>query len=228
MTSDLTPEKALLLENQFSDENELILSCREVVSDFLFLIHTNDSPDIISYFTNHVKGKGSEEHIISCCKVLDISRLPKTAELSLVELMMTYGAKMVPNHDRDFPDVTNLTVPISIIKQVKKIPHGAEIIAANGNKTIVGYLVGAFEVPIIPEVLIDIWSAEVKFSTSSKTFKYLWATTTIDHVNFAVLERIFVTNEVSWGVSNVVQIDIFGRNPRTGYLIIESIVATPE
>lgn len=50
-----------------------------------------------------------------------------------------------------------------------------------------------------------------------------WATTSVDGVSFAVLERMFVTSEVKWGVPAVTQVDLFGRHPTRGFLLLESV-----
>ena len=50
-----------------------------------------------------------------------------------------------------------------------------------------------------------------------------WATTSVDGVSFAVLERMFITSEVKWGVPAVTQVDLFGRHPTRGFLLLESV-----
>ena len=50
-----------------------------------------------------------------------------------------------------------------------------------------------------------------------------WATTSVNGVSFAVLERMYVTYEVKWGVPTVTQVDLFGRHPGRGFLLLESV-----
>jgi hypothetical protein len=50
-----------------------------------------------------------------------------------------------------------------------------------------------------------------------------WATTSVDGVSFAVLERLFITSEAKWGVPTVTQVDLFGRHPLKGFLLLESV-----
>lgn len=70
---------------------------------------------------------------------------------------------------------------------------------------------------LIPDLIIDVWISDKK----------AWATATIDEIDFVVLERIFITSELNKeGINNIVQIDIFGRHPKTGNLVVESIVAS--
>lgn len=217
VNKDVSKEKSHSLEEQYVEEEEVLESCRDAVDKFLFLLHKNDSEDLISYSLGSLHTlEGGGSSLIDCCKVVDISSLPRTVQLSVIDLSsMNYNPKILPNHDRDFPDVKDISLPYSLKnpKDAKKVPPAKQ-------KIIFGQLVGAFEIPLISEVIIDVWRAE--------EINKIWATTTIDNVNFAVLERIFVTSEVSWGVSNIVQIDIFGRHPKNGYLIVESIVASTE
>jgi hypothetical protein len=42
-------------------------------------------------------------------------------------------------------------------------------------------------------------------------------------VSFAVLERLFITSEAKWGVPTVTQVDLFGRHPLKGFLLLESV-----
>lgn len=60
-------------------------------------------------------------------------------------------------------------------------------------------------------------------SMTSGPDQICWATTSVDGVSFAVLERMFVTSEVKWGVPAVTQVDLFGRHPTRGFLLLESV-----
>ena len=130
---------------------------------------------------------------------------------------------------------------------------------------IIGHLIGAFEIPLTPGVIIDVWMATIPLSimsihhpsspvqspTHSKgsgldtkqetsngnitselsadtEYRYYWATTPIDSVPFAVLQRMYVVSVSNWGVQNVVQVDLFGRHPSKGHLLMESVTSTAE
>jgi hypothetical protein len=118
-------------------------------------------------------------------------------------MMMSYGAKIVPNHEREFPHVKKLLVP-NIVRNNN-----------NPNNECMGILIGAFELPITPNVVIDIW----KDPLSKKS----WATTSIDSVVFCILERLFITTEFISGVKSVVQVDLFGRDPKKEFIKLEKI-----
>jgi hypothetical protein len=92
-----------------------------------------------------------------------------------------------------------------------------------------GQLLGAFELPLIPGVIIDLWRATSGPSQqppATSAISVYWATTPIDGVPFAVLERVFVLTETNWGVPSVVQVDLFGRHPLSSVLVLESVTAT--
>jgi hypothetical protein len=106
--------------------------------------------------------------------------------------------------------------------------------AAEANSR-VGFLIGAFEIPLTPGVIMDIWAAPrrpSKMASSSTTFSVkdsiCWVTTPIDSIPFAVLDRMYVVSVVNWGVQSVVQVDLFGRHPDSGRLLLESVTATGE
>ena len=128
-----------------------------------------------------------------------------------------------------------------------------------------GVLLGAFEIPLLPGVLIDIWEETITDSSSQsqgngassqqKAQSQLdfqprhWATTPVDGIGFAVLERVFIKTTSPYSVSpsptadgstsagdggggavegegtlsNIVEASIFGRHPAKGHLLLESI-----
>jgi len=204
--SKIPDEKANELEEQYLEESEWLQNLRDNFSSVLFIVHRNDLDDVIGY-----SPCSTSTNLVMCCKIMSVSGSIQQVELSIIENMMTYGAKVVPNHDRDFPDVKDLSVPHDMLEKFSK--------QKSKQQSVQGQLVCAFEIPLIPDVVIDIWSTEQGNA---------WATTTIDNVNFAYLERIFLTSETVWGVSSLAQIDLFGRHPKKGYLLVESIIATTE
>ena len=193
------------LESQYMEEIEILDTCREVVTHFLFMIHKNDSKDIFAY---SLASKGTRtDRFFEVCKVSKILTNPKTS--SLEESEFFYQGKIIPNHDRDYPEIKEMEIPISLLSKKEKVVKTAVIF---------GQLIGAFELPLIPDLAIDVWTTE----------KRSWATTIIDNVDFALLERIFITSQILHGVSTIVQIDIFGRHPKTGRILVETIVATAD
>ena len=135
-------------------------------------------------------------------------------ELTSFENMMSYGAKIVPNHDRDYPHVKEMALP----------PWFKGGSNSSSDKKSTGQLVGAIQLPVTPDVIIDVWQLSPS-SPSSRDQSRCWATTTVDGVSFAVLERIFMISESKWGVSTVTQVDLFGRHAIKNFLVSESITA---
>lgn len=193
------------------------------------MIHTNQSEDIVSY---NLTAQPKKLEFVDICKVINVSKHPTIIPLLPGDKSL-FDSKIIPNHDRDFPDARDLEVPFHLLSEKQR---------ASRTTVIFGQLVVAFEIPIVPEVLIDVWestssdtvstgvSGPTSSSNATTPFKrygpgfHSWATTTIDNINFAVLERILITSETSYGSQNIVQIDLFGRHPKTGRILVESIV----
>ena len=190
----LSETRAAALEEQYLEESEMLAAVKDMGRDLLFIVHRNNVNDIIVYSPS-----ASDADIVSSYKLADYNDKNSITELTTFETMMAYGAKIVPNHDRDFPHVKELGVP----SHVNETHAGA-----------VAQLVGAVEIPLTPDVIIDIWRGPEQVC---------WATTSVNGVSFAVLERMFVTSEVKWGVPTVTQVDLFGRHPGKGFLLLESV-----
>jgi hypothetical protein len=134
-----------------------------------------------------------------------------------LDFLQAYGSKIVPNHERDFPSTLEIPVPDCLLKSVPK-----------GTVSRTGYLIGAFEIPLTPGVIMDVWMApHLKTQETSKTDIY-WVTTPIDSVPFAILQRMYVVSVTNWGVQSVVQVDLFGVHPDGAHLLMESVTATGE
>ena len=187
MSLTVSEARAAALEEQYMEESEMLAAVKEIGRDSLFIVHRNNVSDIIVYSPS-----ANDAEIVSSYKLTDYNDKNSITELTTFEAMMAYGAKIVPNHDRDFPHIKELAVP----HHVNETHAGA-----------VAQLVGAVEVPLTPDVIIDVWRGPDQLT---------WATTSVNGVSFAVLERMFVTSEVKWGVPTVTQVDLFGRDPKTG------------
>ncbi len=213
--------RAVALEEQFLEETEMLVALRELLVDttppVAFIVHCSYTEDVIIYTSSVDKAE-----VLSCKKVSQGGSgepvLP--AELSNFEFMMNYGPKLVPNHEREFPHVREMVLPAFVDS---KDLHGHDSEGAYIERSIsrsaendIGTLVGAVQLPVTPDVIIDIWKTQ-----SGKC----WATTTVDGVSFSVVERIFMMSESKWGISQVVQVDIFGRHPSKGYLLVEHVTA---
>ena len=185
----------------------------------LFVIHSNDVDDVIVYFPSS-----------SNLEIITAARLEERDEMGLVltptgnlDAMMNYGPQIVPNHERDFPHVMELVAPlcmrtdISDAKSISVNRRGStgRVSATDGNEN-KGQLLGAVKLPLIPDVIIDIWRLP-----NGKC----WATTFIDGSSFGVIERLFVSSETTYSVSVVVAVDIYGRHAAKNYLLAEKITS---
>ena len=235
--------RSVELEEAYIEETDMLAAVRDVVVDspVLFLVHCSYVEDVIVY----VPSKDSSL-VLHCHKVSEFMDDEHgdgvneaalegvfTSELSNFDYLMTYGPKLVPNHERDYPHVREMVEPMTHGELSAQRGRGTSVDSAgglgpltsgtgtgsgSGSSGNVGTLIGAVQLPMIPDVIIDIWKS------SSKSGR-IWATTTIDGVSFAVVERIFMQSESRWGVSKVVQVDIFGRHPSKGYLVLENVTA---
>lgn len=206
------------LEDEYLEENEMLTVIRKTTSalsagknfptgsvHMLFVVHCNNIDDVIVYYpiTDSMNSNNSGNECVACSKLIQNGgdEQPSLLDLTSYESLVSYGAKLVPNHERDFPHVKDLSPPSSLM---------------GTQAGILGQLVGAIQLPLTPDVIIDIWILPNGVT---------WATTSIDGNSFSHLERIFVTSEMNHGVSQVVAVDIFGRHDRKGYMLLEKVTA---
>ena len=190
------------LEDDFHEEGEMLALTREIEPNLLFILHRNSTDDVIIYSPAPQNAEGM---IVTCCKVTNPCDRSSVQSLSNYEMHTAYGAKIIPNHTRDDADIVELPNPITAEKSV----------ACKGK------LIGAFELPIAPNVVIDVWHS---LDAEQHSKSHIWATSCVDAVKFATLERIYVISEQRWGLPVVVQVDLFARHPIGGRLLFESIV----
>ena len=84
----------------------MLAAIRDMGRDLLFIIHRNNVPDVIIYAP-----ADNDADVVKSYKLSDINDASSITELTTFENMMAYGPKIVPNHERDFPHVTELAVP---------------------------------------------------------------------------------------------------------------------
>lgn len=170
-------------------------------------MHRNSIEDVVVFVPAE-----RDVEIVKAMKICNRSEKSQFSELTTFEKMMAYNTKIVPNHERDFPEIVEIPVP----KYLWRTHTGTD----SSVEECVGVLVGAFEIPVTPGVVVDVWRTVQRRKPDSKPLSnsnkppLYWTTTPIDSVAFAVLERMFVVSVSSWGVPSVVQVDIFGRHPQ--------------
>lgn len=208
------------LEEEFLEETEMLRGIKESLKEqVLFVIHSNNVDDVIVYFPS-----SSNVEIISSAKLEEHDEigvvLTPTGNL---DAMMNYGPQIVPNHERDFPHVQELVAPLCMRSDVSNFKPlvvnrrgstGRVPMSEDDKNT--GQLLGAVKLPLIPDVIIDIW----RLPTGQ-----CWATTSVDGTSFGVIERIFVTSETTYSVSVVVSVDVYGRHAAKNYLLAEKITS---
>ena len=212
--------KAAKLEQQYFEECEDFLTVRQDAGkNLIFVLHRNTEEEALVVYQFQPPTASTEGTEVIDCKKLNMS--PETrllnftqrqSELSLMEYY-SLGPKIVPNHDRDHPHVRQLVVPAWLLGPVVQDPITAAAAASPTSAT--GLLLGAVELPLTPDVVIDVWG--------TGEASVVWGTTSVDGVAFACLERIHVISETVWGLSQVVQVDLLARHPHSGVLLLESI-----
>lgn len=206
------------LEEEFLEETEMMRNIKDSLKEqVLFVIHSNNVDDVIVYFPST-----SNVEIISSAKLEEHDEvgvvLTPTGNL---DAMMNYGPQIVPNHERDFPHVQELVAPLCLRTEAASSMAvnrrgSTGRVAAPDSDSNKGQLLGAVKLPLIPDVIIDIWRLPDG---------RCWATTSVDGTSFGVIERIFVSSEISFSVSVIVAVDIYGRHAAKNYLLAEKITS---
>ena len=216
--------KAAKLEQQYFEECEDFMTVRQDAGkNLLFVLHRNTEEEALVVYQFQPPIASTEGAELVACMKLSMSPetrslgfMQRRSELSLMEYY-SLGPKIVPNHDRDHPHVRQLVVPAWLLGPTAQDPLTAAAAASSSSSaTAIGMLLGAIELPLTPDVVIDVWQQTGEASV-------VWATTSVDGVGFACLERIHVISETVWGLSQVVQVDLLARHPTSGVLLLESI-----
>lgn len=206
---------SLTLEDDFMEETEMLSTMREIDPELIFLLHRNSTDEVIVY-----KLSKDSENFLTCKKYKAFNEKNSEEDVTNFERMMAYGPKIIPNGSRDDATLKEIAIPTCLLQTDNGLATATAGKAGTAlNTRTQGNLVGAIELPIAPNVIIDVWK-----SVGDKNLS--WASTSVDGVKFAVLERIFVISEVRWGLPTIVQVDLFARHPILGRLLYESISIT--
>lgn len=181
-----------------SEAATVLETLRQAHPRHLFYIHQNRVDSIIIFVA------ALRDSVIIESQFLTGYQDAEGRELTTAEDSM-YGVRIVPNHQRELPHVTEMACPSFLLDSPSASPP-------------IGTLVGAFEIALTSAVIVDAWQAG----------GVVWATTTVDGHSFAVLERMYVVSEVSWGLQSIVQVDLFGRDATSGAAIVEHVSASEE
>lgn len=192
--------KVISTPKEVAVEANILQTLQAVYSKHLFYIHQNKTDSFIIFIAAL-----KENHLVEAKYLVDYHD-SEGRDLTPSEDSM-YGVHIVPNHQRDFPHVSEMVCPPFLATTTHLVSSGS------------GTLVCAFEIALTSAVIVDVWqNAE----------GIVWATTTIDGHSFAVLERMFVMSETSWGLQSIVQVDLCGRDAKTGGVIVEHVSASEE
>ena len=272
--SIMDPEQVDDQDIEFIEEVELLSSIRDIVvpQQLLFVLQRSDSDSIIAYLSSQYEYANDVVQAVKLSnRNLSGNGVPPM-QLSTLEQRLGLSARLVPNHEREFPDVISMGVPVFARQDLYKYTcdvrdnrkrrgsnssndnndnntqssgHGENGDSTEGGATrrdsvrFDAQLLGAVEIPVVTEIVIDVW----------ETNHWQWATTTINGVKFAVLERIFITCDVSADEDDdskeiqtgnrssaspgssglkvtVLEIHLFGRHPQQGHILNERIMVT--
>lgn len=201
------------LEMDYMEEREMLDTIRglEALQHVLFVLQRTDE-DYVLLFQPASASDPHGEPIVT--RVLrDDSGLTPPGPLSHTDARLGLEARVVRNDEREYPDVMQMSIPPFAAPALKSFLRTKK--GGVAGATSQGELVTSVEIPAIQEVVVDIWRTE----------GWMWATTTVSDVQFAVLERIVVAMDVQEdGASYVSSIDLFSRHPTSGHIVEESIM----
>lgn len=139
--------RASALEEQYLEESEMLATIKDLGRDLLFVVHRNNVNDVIVY-----SPASADADVVTSFKLTDFNDKSSITELTTFENMMVYGSKIVPNHLRDRPEFEELAVP-SVVSE----KHAGAL----------AQLWGAVEIPLTPDVIIDVWRGTAPCSCCS-------------------------------------------------------------
>ena len=115
----------------------MLATIKELGRDLLFIVHRNNVNDVIVY-----SPASADAEVVTSFKLTDFNDKGSITPLTTFENMVAYGSKIVPNHDRDLPHVKELAIPF---------------IVSEAHCGALAQLWGAVEIPLTPDVIIDVW-----------------------------------------------------------------------
>jgi hypothetical protein len=137
--------RASALEEQYLEESEMLATIKDLGRDLLFVVHRNNVNDVIVY-----SPASADADVVTSFKLTDFNDKSSITELTTFENMMVYGSKIVPNHLRDRPEYQELAVPLVVSEK-----HAGAL----------AQLWGAVEIPLTPDVIIDVWRGTTRHVT---------------------------------------------------------------
>ena len=209
------------IDDIYDEECEMVDIIRQLEPQLLFILHRGNTDDIILYVppTHRMNTSDSEndKNIIFLYRLQVYNDMDSAELISSFERQMGFGPKLVHNDERDDPSA--LEIPCKCFDDEANVG------------SLVGTFLYAIELPVLPNVVIDIWKVSSKsLSSSSNEAKNekangdkLFATTTIQGVKFVNLQRIFLMVETRWGLPTIVGIELSGRESTKGKLLVEVI-----
>lgn len=180
---------------ELSDPEGFAALLRDEIDMMLFSVDRSDAEEVVVYL---VPPQDTPD-IVTAHRAAVVNDALAVTRIGAYEWMVAFGAKVVPNHEREDP-------------QIIELPE----VGASADQGMAD-LVGAIEVPCAPDVIIDVWRLHVSEAVR------VWATTTINGIAFCQLDRISLQSETHWGLSSVVKISLHGHHPYTGAETVEII-----
>jgi len=196
-------EEALSLESKYTEESAMLVDIRQGIGasgSVVLLVHSAKDKGVVVYVSRPDEAD------------VEVGRIPEylpgagtkdMAELSGEAFIEQYEEVGVENAERDYPTVEEMIMPEFVAAWPASAPEG--------RLPVLGKIVGGFYLPFMKNLIIDIWKVPNGPS---------WATTTVDGVNFAVIERIFIKTYDP--AKKLVEAEIFGRHPSLKLLHTET------
>ena len=202
-------------DDLYDEECEMVDIIRQLEPDLLFVLHRGNTDDIILYVPPYHRMNTSNDKnkdIIFLYRLQVYNDMDSAEVVSSFESQMGFGPKMIDNSKRNDPSVLQL-------------PYRS---ALDDYQDLVAEFAYAIELPVLPNIVIDIWKIpRQKLSQSQhnqeKTKDIYFATTTIQGHSFVNLERIFLMVETRWGMPTIVGIELSGRQSKGSKLLVEVI-----
>lgn len=101
----------------------------------------------------------------------DSGRVPP-ASVTHAEAKLGLEARIIPNHEREYPDVMSMALPQFVEPTLREFLSRVSGKRVGLGGVSEGELVGSVEIPCIEEVVVDVW----------RTDGWTWATTTVSDV----------------------------------------------
>jgi hypothetical protein len=114
----------------------------------------------------------SVSQVVMTTRIQDDSGRVPPASVTHAEAKLGLEARIIPNHEREYPDVMSMALPQFVEPTLREYLSRVSRKRVGQGSMSEGELVGSIEIPCIEEVVVDVW----------RTDGWTWATTTVSDV----------------------------------------------